>query len=57
LTIDRVSELIGFYGPDTMLLIGGALLAPADRLAERTRSFVAAIEATHAGSVTGTTRH
>jgi len=50
LTMDRVAELVGFYGPDVMLLIGGALLAPADRLAERTRSFVAAMEAAHADS-------
>jgi ribulose-bisphosphate carboxylase large chain len=48
LTMDRVTELVGFYGPDVMLLIGGALLAPADRLAERTRSFVAAMESAHA---------
>jgi len=48
LTVDRVTELIGFYGPDVMLLIGGALLAPPDRLAERARGFVAAIEAVHA---------
>jgi ribulose-bisphosphate carboxylase large chain len=44
LTMDRVTELFEFYGPDVMLLIGGALLAPADRLAERTRIFVAAME-------------
>jgi S-methyl-5-thioribulose 1-phosphate isomerase len=43
LTLDRVAELIAFYGPDVMLLIGGALLAPAARLAERTRGFVAAV--------------
>jgi ribulose-bisphosphate carboxylase large chain len=56
LTVDRVTELIGFYGPDVMLLIGGALLAPADRLAERARGFVAAIEAAHARSVTAASR-
>jgi ribulose-bisphosphate carboxylase large chain len=50
LTMDRVPELIAFYGRDVMLLIGGALLAPADRLAERTRTFVAAVEAAHADS-------
>jgi ribulose-bisphosphate carboxylase large chain len=48
--MDRVTELVEFYGPDVMLLIGGALLAPADRLAERTRIFVAAMEAAHADS-------
>ena len=50
LTMGRVTELVEFYGPDVMLLIGGALLAPADRLAERTRIFVAAMEAAHADS-------
>lgn len=43
LTMDRVADLVSFYGPDVMLLIGGALLAPPDRLAERTRSFVSAL--------------
>ena len=46
--MDRVAELVGFYGPDVMLLIGGALLAPADRLGERTRSFVLAMETAYA---------
>jgi ribulose-bisphosphate carboxylase large chain len=48
LTMDRVPELVAFYGPDVMLLIGGALLAPADRLAARTRSFVCAAKTGHA---------
>lgn len=47
LTLDRISNIVRFYGPDVMLLIGGALLAPADRLAERTRLFVSAIEAAY----------
>ncbi len=51
LTVDRVPELVAFYGPDVMLLIGGALLAPADKLPARTRSFVAAIAAGHAEHV------
>jgi ribulose-bisphosphate carboxylase large chain len=51
LTMDRVTELVAFYGPDVMLLIGGALLAPADRLAARTRSFVSAIKTGHADYV------
>ena len=45
LAVDRVAEIVGFYGPDVMLLIGGALLADADRLPERTRAFVVATEA------------
>jgi len=32
MTLDRVSELLDFYGPDTMLLIGGSLLSARDRL-------------------------
>lgn len=43
LTVERVAELVAFYGPDVMLLIGGSLLAAPDR-AVRTRAFVAAIE-------------
>jgi hypothetical protein len=31
-----------------MLLIGGALLMPAERLSERTRNFVAAVKTGHA---------
>ncbi len=39
--LDRVDELLDFYGPDTMLLIGGNLLvAEGDALLERARSFV-----------------
>ena len=45
LAVERVAELLRFYGPDVMLLIGGALLADGDRLPERTRTFVAATEA------------
>lgn len=48
LSLDRVRELVAFYGTDVMLLIGGALLAPADRLPERTRSFVSAVQTGHA---------
>ena len=44
--LDRVDELIAFYGPDTMLLIGGnLLLAEGDALAARAREFVQRIEA------------
>jgi ribulose-bisphosphate carboxylase large chain len=47
LTMDRVADLVAFYGPDVMLLIGGALLAPPDKLAERTRDFVSAMKTAH----------
>ena len=40
LALDRVDELVRFYGNDAMLLVGGALLATGDELAGRTREFV-----------------
>jgi ribulose-bisphosphate carboxylase large chain len=42
--LERVEELLAFYGPDTMLLIGGNLLIARDGLLERTREFVAGVE-------------
>jgi ribulose-bisphosphate carboxylase large chain len=38
--LERVEEILEFYGPDTMLLIGGNLLIDHDRVLERTRQFV-----------------
>ena len=52
LTVDRISDLVGFYGPDVMLLIGGALLAPPGRLAEQTRRFVSAMETAYVDYLT-----
>jgi ribulose-bisphosphate carboxylase large chain len=43
MTRDRVAEMLDFYGADVMLLIGGALLAARDRLAEETSAFVAEV--------------
>lgn len=44
MTVERVPELVRFYGADVMLLIGGSLLQAGDArdpaLAERTRAFV-----------------
>lgn len=40
MSVDRVDEMIGDYGKDTMLLIGGGLLTAGDKLLERTREFV-----------------
>jgi len=37
----RVAEMLEFYGPDVMLLIGGALLEARERLIEETAAFVA----------------
>lgn len=40
LSVERVDEIVDFYGNDVMLLIGGSLLAAGDRLAERACEFV-----------------
>ena len=39
MTPERVPEMLDFYGPDTMLLIGGGLLAAGERLVEETATF------------------
>ncbi|HYA79869.1 MAG TPA: RuBisCO large subunit C-terminal-like domain-containing protein [Methylocystis sp.] len=45
LTLARVAETLDFYGPDTMLLIGGdLLLAELNELAGETAAFVRAVE-------------
>lgn len=38
--VERVAELLAFYGPDCILLIGGSLYEAGDRLFERTRALV-----------------
>lgn len=43
MTVERVPELVDFYGPDTMLLIGGSILA-ADDVAARARAFANAVK-------------
>ena len=43
MTLARVPELLDFYGPDTMLLIGGNLLAARERLTEETAAFANAV--------------
>jgi ribulose-bisphosphate carboxylase large chain len=43
MSVERVPEMLAGYGPDTMLLIGGALLAARDRLEDKAREFVAAV--------------
>src|SRR5216683_2148436 len=40
MTTDRVREMLDFYGPDVMLLIGGALLKARAQLSEATAAFV-----------------
>jgi ribulose-bisphosphate carboxylase large chain len=43
MSVERVPGIHAQFGVDTMLLIGGSLLAAGDRLAERCRDFVAAV--------------
>ena len=43
MSVERVPELKREYGADSMLLIGGSLLAAGERLTERSRAFVAAV--------------
>jgi ribulose-bisphosphate carboxylase large chain len=40
MTLERVPEMLDYYGSDVMLLIGGALLSAGDALLERSREFV-----------------
>jgi ribulose-bisphosphate carboxylase large chain len=44
MTTDRVPEMLDFYGPDIMLLIGGGLLAARERLVEQTAAFVTEVQ-------------
>lgn len=39
MALERVPEILDFYGPDTMLLIGGSLLAARDRLTAEAVAF------------------
>lgn len=43
MTLQRVPEMLDFYGPDIMLLIGGNLLAARERLTEQAAAFVRAV--------------
>jgi ribulose-bisphosphate carboxylase large chain len=43
MTLERVPELLDFYGPDTMLLIGGSLLSAKDRLTKEAAAFAARV--------------
>ena len=43
MTLARVPEILDFYGPETMLLIGGSLLDARQRLTEETAHFVHAV--------------
>ncbi len=43
MTRERVPEILDFYGPDTMLLLGGSLLAAGTGLTEATLAFTEAV--------------
>ncbi len=43
MTLERVPEMLDFYGPDAMLLIGGSLLAARERMTEETAAFTDAV--------------
>ncbi len=43
MTLDRLDEILKFYGRDTMILIGGGLLAARERLSEETARFVSQV--------------
>lgn len=45
IAIDRVAELLSFYGEDVMLLIGGSLLAAREQLSEQAARFAAEVAA------------
>ena len=44
MNLERVPEILDFYGAEMMLLIGGDLLAARERLVEETKAFVASVE-------------
>ena len=43
MTLTRVGEMLNFYGPDTIVLIGGALLAARERLTADVAGFVESV--------------
>lgn len=45
MALSRVTELLDFYGSDTMLLIGGSLLAARERLTAETTAFTSRVAA------------
>jgi ribulose-bisphosphate carboxylase large chain len=44
MTRDRVPEMLDFYGPDIILLIGGALLETGTKMVEATAAFVTEVQ-------------
>jgi ribulose-bisphosphate carboxylase large chain len=50
MSLDRVPEMLGAYGPDVVLLIGGGLMTPGSDLTETCRRFRALVEASNHAS-------
>ena len=48
MTLERTTEILDFYGPDTMLLIGGALLLAGDQITAEVARFTQAVRSHHA---------
>jgi ribulose-bisphosphate carboxylase large chain len=53
MALSRVPEILDFYGPDAMLLIGGSLLSARDRLTEETAAFARRVAAYFEGKSDG----
>lgn len=51
MSVDRAAEMVAEYGRDSMLLIGGALLAARDQLAARSAEFVNSVAVAAAETV------
>ena len=43
MTIERTGEILDFYGPDTMLLIGGSLLLAREQIIPEAQRFARAV--------------
>jgi ribulose-bisphosphate carboxylase large chain len=43
IAVENAAELVAFYGPDTMLLVGGNLQLDAQAVTQRARAFVDAV--------------
>jgi ribulose-bisphosphate carboxylase large chain len=43
MSLERVPEILEFYGADVMLMVGGSLLASGGRITEETARYVAAV--------------
>jgi ribulose-bisphosphate carboxylase large chain len=53
MTLSRVPEILDFYGPDIMLLIGGSLLSARDRLTQETAAFARRVATSFEGKSDG----